>query len=97
MRVPYAMTTKLPVLVLGTACLMVLAGCGAGSSGGGSARALSSPSAGSAPQSPQNASGPVASDVQQKSPADVSFLPKTPEGPRVQRTARVALDVAAGK
>lgn len=91
------MTNKLPVLVLGTVCLMVLAACGAGSGVGGSAQALSRTSAGSAPQSPQNASGPVASGGPQKSPADVSFLPQTPEGPRVQRTARVGLDVATGQ
>src|SRR5215472_3215652 len=91
------MTTKLPVLVLGTVWLMALAGCGAGGSGGRSAEALSHTPAGAAPQSPQNVSGPVASDAPQKSPGDVSFLPKTPEGPRVQRTARVALDVATGQ
>src|SRR5262252_5161440 len=91
------MITKLPVLVLGTVWLMALAGCGAGGSGGRSAEALSHTPAGAAPQSPQNVSGPVASDAPQKSPGDVSFLPKTPEGPRVQRTARVALDVATGQ
>src|SRR5499427_9352096 len=91
------MITKLPVLVLGTVWLMALAGCGAGGSGGRSAEALSHTPAGAAPQSPQNVSGPVASDAPQKSPGDVSFLPKTPEGPRVQRTARVVLDVAAGR
>ena len=91
------MTTKLPVLVLGTVWLTALAGCGAGGSGGRSAEALSHTPAGAAPQSPQNVSGPVASDAPQKSPGDVSFLPKTPEGPRVQRTARVALDVATGQ
>lgn len=34
----------------------------------------------------------MVSDSPQNSAGDVSFLPKTPEGPRVQRTARVALD-----
>jgi len=76
---------------------MVLAARRAGGSVGGSAQALSRPSAGSAAQPPQNSPSPMASDAPQKSPADISFLPKTPEGPRVQRTARVVLDVAAGQ
>ena len=52
--------------------------------------ALSKPAAGAAPQSE------ASSGTSTKPGADISYLPPVPEGPRVQRTARVTLDVTSG-
>ena len=86
------MTTKLPVLVLGTVWLMVLAAIGAGCSVGGSAPRFRVPQP--APLRRRRTRRPCSLGCTAEVAGRLLLPAKDPGGPSCQRTARVALDVA---
>jgi len=85
-------TKKLPALILVATGLFMVAACVPGHGVTTSRQASSGALVGAAPQSSQSSSGAT-----QKSPAETSYVPQLPEGPRVQRTAQVTLDVGSGQ
>lgn len=85
-------TKKLRVLGLWGACLLALSACGWGGAASHTSQLQADGSFKPALPSPGQAAG----SGPEKSPAGVSPQAQTPEGPRVQRTAQITLDVGAG-